>query len=47
MPHGEQILEQECVQGDWEVHGEVTVASTRVAVETEREVDVFQPYSGS
>lgn len=35
----------ECMHGGQEVLGEVTVASTRVAVETEREVHVFKVYS--
>lgn len=36
MPHGKWMEESECIQGNREVSGKVTVVSARVAVETKK-----------
>lgn len=41
------MMHEDCVHGDQEVLGEVTVALTRVAFETEKCMYVFKLYSGS
>lgn len=47
MPDEKWMGKLECMAGDPEVYGEVTVVSTGVVVETEGEVDVRKLYCGS
>ena len=47
MPDEKWMEKLECMEGDPEVCGEVTVVLTGVVVETEGEVDVCQLYGGS